>query len=67
MQDFFLYISTAFALIFVIEGLLYACFPETMRRILATALMLPKGKLRHIGFSMFLFGVFLVLLMDRVL
>ncbi|HWK48219.1 MAG TPA: DUF2065 domain-containing protein [Stellaceae bacterium] len=42
MQD----LATALALAMVIEGVLYALFPEPMRRALATVLKQPAGALR---------------------
>jgi len=37
---------TALALAIVLEGLLYAAFPEQMKRALASLLELPNAKLR---------------------
>jgi len=42
MNDLF----TALALMIVLEGLLYAAFPEQMKRALASLLELPNSKLR---------------------
>ena len=66
MESFFDYILTAFALIFVIEGMLYAVFPDAMRRILATALTMPAVSLRRFGIAMVLFGFAIVALMQAL-
>ncbi len=42
MNDLF----TALALMIVLEGLLYAAFPEQMKRALSSLLELPNTKLR---------------------
>jgi uncharacterized protein YjeT (DUF2065 family) len=62
MAGFTLYILTALSLILVIEGLLYALFPDLMRRIMATAIMLPVPRLRLFGAIMALSGFCMVLL-----
>lgn len=56
---------TAFALVLVIEGLLYAAFPEPMRRMVATVLMLPPQTLRTAGLIAAGLGVLLVALVRR--
>lgn len=48
-MDFAVYIITAISLVLVIEGLLYACFPEAMKRMMAQAMMLPQRTLRIVG------------------
>lgn len=60
------YILTSFALIFVIEGLLYTLFPDKIRRLMASALALPPEKLRLVGFTMILSGVLLVWLLKNL-
>lgn len=40
---------TALALMLVIEGVLYAAFPDAMRRAIAAALALPQSTLRTAG------------------
>lgn len=57
MAEFALYIGTALALIMVIEGLLYALFPDMVRKMMAIALMMDIGKLRRFGVIMALGGV----------
>lgn len=60
MTNFTLYILTAFALVFVIEGLIYALFPDSVRKIMAMAVHLPSEKLRMFGFVMAATGFGLV-------
>ena len=45
MDDFL----TAVALVLVIEGGLYALFPEGMRRMMAQLQEIPEGRLRTMG------------------
>ncbi|MDP7123191.1 MAG: DUF2065 domain-containing protein, partial [Alphaproteobacteria bacterium] len=45
MKDLF----TALALILVIEGALYALFPEGMKRVITVALDIPAVTLRRAG------------------
>jgi len=66
MLGFIDYILTAFAMIFVIEGLLYALFPDAMRRVLAVALTMPSSSLRRFGGAMVLCGFALVFLMQAL-
>lgn len=48
-QGFLLYLLTALSLICVIEGLLYALFPDMVRKLMAIAIMTPVPRLRLIG------------------
>ena len=48
---------TALALVLVIEGLLYAAFPEQMKRLVAKVLSLPAGALRAGGLVAAVVGV----------
>lgn len=64
MENFFDYVLTAFALIFVIEGMLYAVFPDAMRRVFAMALAMPASSLRRFGVAMVLCGFAVVALMQ---
>jgi Uncharacterized protein conserved in bacteria len=59
MTDFL----TAFALLFVIEGILYALFPNVMRRLIAEALALPEHQMRAAGLVAAVAGVGLVWLL----
>jgi uncharacterized protein YjeT (DUF2065 family) len=60
-------IIIALGLVFIIEGIPYFGFPETMKRYLVEILNLPDGTLRIIGFISLLFGLFLVFLGTKVL
>ena len=51
---------TAFALVLVIEGILYALFPQTMRRALAVVLTMPEHNLRLGAAASVAVGVVLV-------
>lgn len=53
MEDFL----TALALLFVIEGALYALFPETMRRMLTQVIELPEQRMRLVGVIFAVAGV----------
>ena len=48
-MNFIEYILTALALVLVIEGLLYALFPDMMRKMMAQAVLMPVKNLRIIG------------------
>ncbi|HEX6441123.1 MAG TPA: DUF2065 domain-containing protein [Stellaceae bacterium] len=56
---------TALALVLVIEGVLYALFPEGMKRIAARALTVPPQALRAAGLVAACLGVALVWLLRR--
>lgn len=49
MGSFGTYLLTSLSLVFVIEGLVYALFPETVKKMMAMALALPAGQLRLFG------------------
>ncbi|GBD44547.1 hypothetical protein HRbin40_02036 [bacterium HR40] len=51
---------TALALVLVIEGILWAAFPEGMKRAAALALALDSGRLRILGLLFATLGVFVV-------
>jgi uncharacterized protein YjeT (DUF2065 family) len=53
MRDFL----TAFALVLVIEGVMWALFPEGMKRAAAIALALDSGRLRAVGLLVAVIGV----------
>lgn len=55
-MDFFCYLLTATSLIFVIEGLAYAVFPDFVRKMMAIALTIPVSKLRFFGLTVALIG-----------
>ncbi|PJB69940.1 MAG: DUF2065 domain-containing protein [Alphaproteobacteria bacterium CG_4_9_14_3_um_filter_47_13] len=64
-MGFLLYIITAFALVFVIEGLFYALFPNGVRKMMEAALSLPEKQLRIFGVVMAVTGFCLVLLLQK--
>lgn len=53
MSDFL----TALALVLVIEGLIYAIMPETMKHMVEQVLALPSDRLRLIGVLLAAIGV----------
>jgi hypothetical protein len=53
-------VLTALALILVIEGVVYALFPEGMKRILAQVMTLPPASLRNAGLTFAIVGLVLV-------
>jgi uncharacterized protein YjeT (DUF2065 family) len=53
----------ALALVLVIEGVLYALFPEGMKRAMITVLEQPATVIRPVGLGVALFGLFLVWLL----
>ena len=55
---------TALGLVFVIEGALYALFPDAMRRSIARVLAQPAGRLRAIGMGAALAGLLLIWLVN---
>ncbi|MBP7721143.1 MAG: DUF2065 domain-containing protein [Alphaproteobacteria bacterium] len=57
MPPFTLTLLTAFFLVFVIEGLIYALFPDQVKKLMAMALSLPTQPLRIFGLLMALIGV----------
>ena len=56
MRDFL----TALALILVIEGVIYAAFPEAMKRLVTTVLASQEGTLRKGGIAVALVGLVFV-------
>ena len=56
-------VLTALALILVIEGAMYALFPEAMKRFLAQVMALPASSLRGAGLASAIAGVALVWLL----
>jgi uncharacterized protein len=51
---------TALGLMFVIEGAMYALFPDGMRNMMARVMPLPSSQLRGFGFVMAIFGFVIV-------
>tara|TARA_B100002003_G_C13734822_1_gene366875 strand:- start:225 stop:431 length:207 start_codon:yes stop_codon:yes gene_type:complete len=64
MGDFGTYFLTALALVFVIEGMLYAVFPDVMKRMMLQALALPSLVLRRFGVFMVVCGFLTVYLIQ---
>lgn len=58
-------LATALALILVIEGALYALFPEAMKRMLVRIMTLPVGSLRMAGLVSAVTGVVIVWFIRR--
>jgi uncharacterized protein YjeT (DUF2065 family) len=56
---------TALALVLVIEGVLYALFPEAMKKMVAQMLMVPAPMLRAAGLAAACLGVGVVWLVRR--
>ena len=65
MDSFTTYILSAIALVFVIEGLLYAFFTDGIKRMIAMALSLPTEKLRNFGLTMAGIGLFFLWLIAK--
>ena len=51
---------TALALAIAIEGILYALFPDGMKRMMASVLEMPSSNLRAVGLMAAVLGVSLV-------
>ena len=58
-------LGTALGLVLVIEGVLYALFPESMRRVVAQMLAVPAPMLRAVGLAAACIGVVVVWLVRR--
>jgi uncharacterized protein YjeT (DUF2065 family) len=56
MSDFFV----ALGLVFVLEGLLFAAFPEWTKRAMASVMEAPDASLRIVGIGSALIGVLLI-------
>jgi uncharacterized protein len=56
-------LATGLALVLVIEGILYAAFPEGMKRIAARAMVVPPQMLRASGLLAAALGVVIVWLL----
>lgn len=54
------------ALLLVIEGVLYALFPNLMRKAIAAALMAPESQMRIGGLAAMLLGIAIVWLVNYV-
>jgi uncharacterized protein YjeT (DUF2065 family) len=56
MSDFFV----ALGLVFVLEGLLFAAFPDWTRRAMASVMETPDAALRFVGIGSAVLGVLLI-------
>jgi len=56
-------LGVAFGLILVIEGILYALAPDSMRRMLQVVFSQPTESIRMLGIAAALFGVIIVWLL----
>lgn len=59
MQD----IVLALGIILLFEGVLYALFPQAMRKMMIAAISLPEAKLRSFGLAAFLTGFVILYLL----
>lgn len=60
MSSYVLYIATAFALVFVIEGMTYALFPESIKRMMRMAIAAEPKTMRLFGLAAAAFGFAIV-------
>ncbi len=60
-------LGLALGVILVFEGVLYALFPDAMKRMMALVLTLPPETLRNTGLMVAASGVFVIWLIKRVL
>lgn len=58
-------LGTGLALVLVIEGIVYALFPEGMKRVATRTLVVPPQTLRLAGLAAACVGVILVWLLRR--
>lgn len=58
-------LATALALAIAIEGILYALFPDGMKRMMASVFEMPSAQLRTAGLLAAVLGVFLVWMIRR--
>ena len=60
MEDPANVLLTALGLAIAIEGMIYALFPEAMKRMMATVMVQPVGGIRIAGLSAAVAGVFIL-------
>jgi uncharacterized protein YjeT (DUF2065 family) len=58
-------LATGLALVLVVEGMLYALFPEGMKRMAAQMFALPPPVLRYAGLASAVLGVGIVWMLRR--
>ncbi len=66
MTDPAFHLLSAAAFVFVIEGLLYAIFPEQVKRMMAMALSLPADRLRGFGLAVAATGAAIAWLLQQL-
>lgn len=66
MTDPVFHLLSAFAFIFVIEGLLYAIFPDTVKKMMTMALSTDSGRLRGFGLAMAITGIALCWILQQL-
>ena len=66
MSDPVYLLSLAVALIFVIEGLFYAIFPDMVKRMMVVALQSDPQRLRYFGLGIAMLGAVLVWLIQQL-
>jgi uncharacterized protein YjeT (DUF2065 family) len=66
VSEFAIYITTSIALIFILEGLLYALFPENIRKLMEVALSLPPEKLKFFGTIMVFVGLTMIFILQSL-
>ena len=66
MEELSTKIFTAFALIFVIEGLLYAVFPSHIQKVMTMASDMDPEKLRSFGAAMIALGALIIWLIYKL-
>lgn len=66
MPGFTFTLLVSFALVFVIEGLIYALFPEQAKRMMALALSMPLERLRVFGLLVAVTGIVFIYILKNV-
>lgn len=56
----------AFALVLIMEGMIYALFPEAVRRMMVMVATLPTDKFRTFGAVMALLGLTLLMILQSL-
>lgn len=51
---------TALGLVFLMEGALYALFPDKMKQMMAQMIALPSGTVRTVGLIFAIFGFLII-------